>query len=138
MVSAISPVAFTARVAVGPDGACAMSDAQKLAAVRLVHTIIYVVMALSTFVLVYAGLTGQSGPWLVAALVLLAIEIVVFVGNGWKCPLTALALRYGAEKGYAFDTYLPEGLMRHTFWFFSSVMLIGLVLLGLRWFSLLS
>lgn len=114
-----------------------MTDAQKLAAVRLVHTAIYLVMAISTFVLVYAGITGQIGPWLVAALLLLAIEVVVFVGNGWKCPLTALAVRYGAERGYVLDTYLPESVMRHTFWFFTSVMLLGLVLLALRWSGLL-
>lgn len=104
-----------------------------LAAIRLVHTIIYVVMALSTFTLVFAGLTGASGLWLWIALGLLAIEVMVFVGNGFKCPLTALAVRYGAVKGYAFDTYLPESVMRHTFWFFTSVMSIGLVLLALRW-----
>lgn len=115
-----------------------MTDAHKLAVVRLIHTAIYLVMALSTFTLVYAGVTGQTGPWLVVALTLLAIEVVVFVGNGWTCPLTALAVRYGAERGYAFDTYLPESVMRHTFWFFTSVMLIGLGLLALRWWGVLA
>lgn len=110
-----------------------MSDAQKLALIRTIHTIIYVVMALSTFTLVFAGATGFSGWWLWLALVLLAIEVVVFAGNGFKCPLTALAVRYGAVKGYAFDTYLPESVMRHTFWFFTSVMVLGLALLAARW-----
>ncbi|ODT51216.1 hypothetical protein [Devosia sp. 63-57] len=114
-----------------------MTDASKLAAVRLVHTIIYVAMALSTFALVYAGLSGNMGPWLMVPLTLLAIEVVVFVGNGFKCPLTALAVRYGAVRGYAFDTYFPESVMRHTFWFFTSLMVLGLVLLGLRWAGLI-
>jgi hypothetical protein len=110
-----------------------MEDADKLRAVRLVHTIIYVVMALSTFALVFAGISGQKGPWLFVPIALLAIEVVVFVGNGFKCPLTALAVRYGAVRGYAFDTYFPESVMRHTFWFFTSLMVLGLGLLGLRW-----
>ena len=46
---------------------------------------------------------------------------------------TALAVSYGAEKGYAFDTFLPERVTRHTFRFFGSLMLLGLVLLALRW-----
>ncbi len=112
-------------------------NARKLAAVRLIHTIIYVVMAASTFVLLYAGISGQTGPWLFIAIGLLAIEVVVFVGNGFKCPLTALAVRYGAVRGYAFDTYLPESVMRHTFWFFTSLMMLGLVLLALRWGGIL-
>ena len=27
------------------------------------------------------------------------VEIVVFAGNGLKCPLTALAVRYGDREG---------------------------------------
>ena len=83
--------------------------------------------------LVYAGLTGVQGWWLWVALGLLAVETVVFAGNGMTCPLTALAIRYGAEKGYAFDTFLPERATRHAFRFFGSLMLVGLVLLAMQW-----
>ena len=111
---------------------------QRLALVRGVHTFIYIVMATSTLLLVYAGLTGDQGWWLWVALGLLAVETVVFAGNGMKCPLTALAVSYGAEKGYAFDTFLPErAAPRDTFRFFGSLMLVGLVLLALRWLGLI-
>jgi hypothetical protein len=73
-------------------------NAQRLALVRGVHTFIYIVMATPTLVL-YAGLTGAHGWWLGVALTLLAVETVVFAGSGMKCPLTALAVGYGAEKG---------------------------------------
>jgi hypothetical protein len=112
-------------------------NAQRLALVRGVHTFIYIVMATSTFVLVYAGLTGAHGWWLWVALTLLAVETLVFAGNGMKCPLTALAVSYGAEKGYAFDTFLPERATRHTFRFFGSLMSVGLVLLALRWLGVI-
>ncbi len=115
-----------------------ISDADKLKAIRLLHSIIYVVMALSTFALVYAGISGHTGSWLMLPIALLAIEVFVFVGNGFKCPLTALAVRYGAVRGYAFDTYFPESIMRHTFWFFTSLMVLGLLLLGLRWSGILA
>jgi hypothetical protein len=110
-----------------------MSDARLLVLVRGVHTAIYIVMVVSIFVLLYAGVTGYVGPWLWVALGLLAVETVVFVGNGLKCPLTALAVRYGAETGYAFDTFLPERVTRHTVRFFGSLMVLGLVLLTMRW-----
>jgi hypothetical protein len=112
-------------------------NAQRLALVRGVHTLVYGVMAVSTFVLVYAGLTGSQGWWLWVALVLLGVETVVFAGNRMKCPLTALAVRYGAEKGYAFDTFLPDRVTQHTFRFFGSLMLVGLLLLTLRWVGVL-
>jgi hypothetical protein len=114
-----------------------MGNPQRLALVRGIHTLIYVVMAASTFVLVHAGLTGRHGRLLWVALALLGLETVVFVGNGLKCPLTALAVRYGADKGYAFDTFLPERVTRYTFAFFGSLMLVGLSLLALRWLALI-
>lgn len=109
-----------------------MSDTKALAAVRAVYTAIYIVMVAAIVVLLYAGVTGYKGEWLWVALALLAIESAVFLGNGMKCPLTALAVRYGAEKGYAFDTFLPENVTRHTFRFFGSLMVLGLLLLVLR------
>jgi hypothetical protein len=78
-----------------------MTDPQRLGIVRAVHTLIYIVMATSTLLLVYAGLTGAAGWWLWTVLTLLIVETVVFVGNGMKCPLTAFTVSYGAEKGYA-------------------------------------
>lgn len=114
-----------------------MTNNQLLMLIRTVHTAIYLVMAVATFVLVYAGLTGAAGAWLWIALALLAVEAIVYLGNGMKCPLTALAVRYGAEGGYVFDTFLPERATRYTFNFFGTVMVIGLVLLILRWVGLL-
>jgi hypothetical protein len=107
-------------------------DAQMLALVRSLHTAVYLVMVASILVLLYAGASAYVGPWLWIALGLLAAETAVFVGNGLKCPLTTLAVRYGAVSGYAFDTFLPERVTRHTFRFFGSLMVIGLVLLAAR------
>lgn len=122
---------------VGGVQSSAMNRAQTLALVRFFHTAIYVVMAVSVFVLLYAGITGSSGWWLWTSLTLLAVESAVFLGNGLKCPLTALAVQYGAEKGYAFDTFLPERATRYTFRFFGTLMVIGLALLALRWIGIL-
>lgn len=108
-----------------------------LALVRTVHTIIYLVMAAATVYVLYCGLAGVWGPVLNFALFLLTIECAVFVGDGMKCPLTTLAQKYGAEKGYVFDTFLPERATRYTFRFFGSLLAIGLLLLVIRYFRIL-
>jgi len=110
-----------------------MNDGRALLIVRWIHTLIYIVMVASIGVLLYAGISGYSGLWLWISLGLLAFETGVFIGNGMKCPLTALAVRYGAEKGFAFDTLLPEGFTRYTFRVFGTLMIAGLILLVLRW-----
>jgi hypothetical protein len=81
-----------------------------LVVVRAVHTVIFVVMAAATFVVLYAAITGRAGAWVWVAAGLVGVESAVFLGNDLKCPLTAVAARYGAQGGA--DTFLPERLTR--------------------------
>lgn len=119
------------------QGKLDVTNLQRLALIRAVHTAIYLVMAASTFAVVYAGVTGAGGSWLWVALGLLGVEVVVFVGSGMRCPLTALAVRCGAETGHVFDTFLPERITRYTFRFFGSLMAVGVLLLAARWLGIL-
>ena len=112
-----------------------MTDAQRLTLVRAVHTVIYVVMASAALVVLAAGITGARGPWLWVALGLTAIESAVFAACGFKCPLTAVAVKYGATKDGAYDTFFPERCTRYTFRVFGPVILVGVVLLVWRWVS---
>jgi len=38
-----------------------------------------------------------------------ATESLIFAGNGFRCPLTRIAERLGAERGSVTDIYLPSG-----------------------------
>jgi hypothetical protein len=109
-----------------------MTDAQRLTLVRAVHTAIYVVMASSSLVVLYAGVTGAHGAWLWVAGGLVGVESLIFAASGLKCPLTAIAVKYGATKDGAYDTFLPERVTRHTFTVFGPLILLGLVLLAGR------
>jgi len=109
-----------------------LRDKTKLALVRGVHTIIYIILAASVFLILYSGIVGYKGYYLYISLVLVTIEAVVFFAFGMKCPLTSLAKKYGAEKGYVFDTFLPEKMTRYTFRFFGTVLVIGIILLIIR------
>ena len=104
----------------------------RAALVRHLHSAVYVVMATSVLVILFAGITGARGPWLTVALVLVSIEVVVFVGNGFSCPLTQLARKYGGERGYAFDAWLPERVTKYTFRLFTTLLGVGLTLLAIR------
>jgi len=118
------------------EGCCEV-NASRLTLVRGVHTAVYVVMSASALLLLYAGVTGESGPWLSVALTLLSIQTVVFIGNGLTCPLTELAVRYGARTGHVFETFLLERFTRYTFRFFASATVAGAALLVLRGLGLL-
>jgi hypothetical protein len=56
----------------------------------------------------YAGLRGRTDRRAGIAGGIVAGEVLVFVGNGFRCPLTELAERYGAQSGSVTDIYLPK------------------------------
>ncbi len=109
-----------------------MLDLARLCIVRTLHTPIYLVMVAATFTLLYRGISGATGTWLWIALGLPGDRVRRVCRLRLQCPLTALAVRYGARTGHVFDTLLPESVARHTFQVFGTLMGIGLVLLGAR------
>ena len=63
----------------------------------------------------------------------MAVESAVFAAYGFKCPMTAMAVKYGATPDGAWDTFFPERCTRHTFRVFGPVILVGFALLAARW-----
>ncbi len=110
---------------------------RRLTLARLAHDAVYVVMAISTLAVLYAGLTGANGRWLTIAVALIMTEIVVFVGFGMRCPLAILALQYGAETGHAFEAVLSPRMSRAAFLAVDAIGAVGLTLLAGRWLGVL-
>jgi hypothetical protein len=92
--------------------------------IKFVHTLIFVFFAACIGVVVYSAITGwiTSLTWVALALVLL--EAVIFVGNGWRCPLTNYAERLGAKNGSVADIFLPT-------WFAKRLPVISSLIFGL-------
>ncbi len=108
------------------------ADARRLWLIRALHTAIYIVMVCCIAAILYGGITGAHGFWLTIAAGLVATECLVFAASGLKCPLTAIAVRYGARHGAVFDTFLPERITRHTLRVFGPLAGLGLVLVSAR------
>ena len=58
----------------------------------------------------YTGFAGRTGKRAGIAGAIVAGETLVFAGNGFRCPLTGLAERYGAQSGSVTDICLPRWL----------------------------
>ncbi|HMQ09220.1 MAG TPA: hypothetical protein PKC31_00785 [Candidatus Nanoperiomorbaceae bacterium] len=109
-----------------------MSPRQKLTMIKTVHTIIYLIMVWAVFYLLYAAINQTYSVWFYLALGLLVIESLVFALSGMKCPLTALAKKYGDNKGYVGDLFIPERFSKYTFRVFGTIFLVSIVLLLLN------
>ena len=64
---------------------------------------------------------------------IVAVEVVVIVVNGWRCPLTAVAARHTDDRRPNFDIYLPAWLARYNKEIFGSLFGAGILLTVALW-----
>lgn len=79
-----------------------------LAAVKLVHTLTWFSIESCMVYVLWAGFRRQSDRRTAVAAGVVATESLVFAANGFRCPLTQVAERVGAEDGSVTDIYLPR------------------------------
>jgi hypothetical protein len=79
-----------------------------VAAIKAVHTLAWLSIELCVVYVLVAGLAGRTDKRVGIAASVVAAETLIFAGNGFRCPLTGLAKRYGAESGSVTDIYLPK------------------------------
>jgi len=79
-----------------------------VAGIKAFHTLAWVSIESCVLYVLYAGLRGRTDRRAGLAGGIVAGEVLVFAGNGFRCPLTDLAERYGAQSGSVADIYLPK------------------------------
>ena len=97
-----------------------------LGAIKSIHTVAFAVIATSILVVLLDGLRGRPTRRTATALGIALIECAVFAANGFVCPLTPLAERYGARRGSVSDIFLPDVVAENLTWSASTVLLIGI------------
>jgi hypothetical protein len=88
-------------------------EARRLAVIRGVHTAAWFVIEFCVGYLLWSGATGRSDRRAAAAAAVVGGECLVFAANGFRCPLTALAVAAGATSGSVTDIYLPRWFARN-------------------------
>jgi len=73
----------------------------------------------------YAGLTKASGWYPYLAIGLVCAEGAALFLNRGRCPLTTLALRYGAGRGSVTDIFLPGWAAARVFPVCTGLFVIG-------------
>jgi len=84
-----------------------------LGAITVGHTLAWFSIESCMAYLLYTGFTGRSDRRVAVAASVVATESLVFAVNGFRCPLTTLAERLGAEHGSITDLYLPKWIARN-------------------------
>jgi hypothetical protein len=108
------------------EAPAAGSDAA-LRAVKAIHTLAWFSIEACMIYVLYAGFARRSDRRASLAAAVVAAESLTFAGNGFRCPLTQVAERLGAERGSVTDIYLPR-------WFARNLPAIHVPLIGLAVF----
>lgn len=102
--------------------------------IKSFHSLIFIIESLAILFILYSGLFNVGGPWLVVAVVLVLAEILVFVANRQRCPLTKLALRLGDKTGddYIADFLFPEWIKPYVSSICGLLAFTGFFIVGVR------
>jgi hypothetical protein len=107
-------------------------DITRLRIVKIVHTVAWAFFASCVLLILVA--TARGRPDLAAVLIgIVAIESLVLVVNGWRCPLTDVAARYTEDRRPNFDIYLPTWLAQYNKEIFGTLYVVGIVWTVIVW-----
>ena len=102
--------------------------------IKSVHTLVWGIFAGAIIVIPVAA---WLGAWRAVAVltVLVLAECLVLAFNRMRCPLTAIAARYTADRRANFDIYLPLWLAQYNKHIFGTLFVAGLVITAFLWYT---
>lgn len=104
----------------------------KLFAIKLIHTLIWAFMASCVLFILIAGILGFINQYVYVAIAVIFIEGLTLLIFKWRCPLTIVAQNYTQDRKENFDIFLPRLLAKYNKNIFTSLFVIGIVLIVLR------
>ena len=106
--------------------------AHQLLRIKLLHTVIWAIMAGSVLVLPRLGWLRKF-RWAFGLTLLIIAECLVLAINRGRCPLTDIAARYTDDRACNFDIYLPLWLACYNKHIFGFLFIIGEGIVVWRW-----
>ncbi|HZT97987.1 MAG TPA: hypothetical protein VFB34_14230 [Chloroflexota bacterium] len=89
-----------------------ISRSAALALIKSVHTAAWFAIESCMVYVLVCGLAKRTDRTVAVAGGVVAGETLIFAANGFRCPLTTVAERFGAEHGGVTDIYLPRWFAR--------------------------
>jgi hypothetical protein len=116
----------------GAMGWVSEDEAGMLTAIKVLHTVVWALLAGAIVALPFLAVQGAF-RWAAILSVVILIECIVLLANGWRCPMTDLAAKYTDDRSPNFDIYMPNWLARHNKTIFGSLFLVNEAIFLLIW-----
>lgn len=105
-----------------------MNHTNKLLTIKIVHTLIWLFFVIVIFYILYSGIANRVTLFTWIAIGLIVMEGVVLLVFKMFCPLTLMARQYSDSEKDNFDIFLPNWLAKHNKLIFTTIFVIGLVI----------
>ena len=112
-----------------------MNEHNKLLTIKIAHTAIWAFFVAVIFYVLYSGISNTVNVYTWVGIGLIIGEGLVLLLFKMYCPLTVLARKYSDSEKDNFDIFLPNWLARYNKIIFTTIFLIGLLLVILRVFT---
>ena len=106
-----------------------LSANHKLILVKLLHTLVWVFFNVVIFYFLYAVIVNKIDIWVWICLGLIILEGLVLLLFNKMCPITLVARKYSDSTDHNFDIYLPEWLAKYNKLIYTTIVLIGVLIL---------
>jgi len=109
-----------------------MNPAKKLLMIKLIHTVIWAFFVAVILYILYSGIANKVNlyTWLGIALIIgEGITLLIF---NMFCPLTLIARKYSDSEKDNFDIFLPNWLAKYNKKIFTTIFLIGVLVVIYR------
>jgi len=109
-----------------------MKSEHKLLTIKLIHTVIWLLFVIVIFYVLYSGITNNIDTYTWIGILLVIGEGLTLVIFKMFCPLTLIAKKYSNSEKDNFDIFLPNWLAKYNKILFTSIFVVGLVLVIYR------
>ena len=114
-----------------------MEKHEKLLALKLLHTGVWAFFVVLIFYILYSGISGKITTFTWISIGLIIAEGFVLLLFKMFCPVTVIARKYSDSKKANFDIFLPEWLAKYNKEIFTSIYVLGVVLVLFTDFQIL-
>jgi ABC-type uncharacterized transport system permease subunit len=101
-----------------------MTAEERLTIIKLLHTVVWAVLAGCVLALPVTAVRHRFDVAVILTVIIVA-ECSVIVLNHGRCPLTDVAARYTEDRRDNFDIYLPNWIARHNKAIFGTLFIVN-------------
>ncbi|NND07020.1 MAG: hypothetical protein HKN87_11625 [Saprospiraceae bacterium] len=112
-----------------------MNQANKLLTIKLIHTLVWAFLVVLIIYIGYAGFSDTITIYTWIGIGLIIAEGLVLLLFKMSCPLTVVARNYSDSQKDNFNIFLPNWLAKHNKLIFTSIFVVGLIVVLYRTLS---